>query len=143
MTPDLRTRRVLFAVISLPLAAAGAQAQPAPEAVGTWRGTSLCLVRPSPCNDENVVYRITRIGSGDSLSFDAFKIINGVEEGMGVLGCLFTHASHAVTCTIPNGTWRFTVRGDSLVGELRVRDGTKFRDVKTSRDKTASPRKPA
>ena len=26
--------------------------------VGTWRGTSVCLVHPSACNDETVVYRI-------------------------------------------------------------------------------------
>ncbi|MCA1837500.1 MAG: hypothetical protein LC674_01580, partial [Actinobacteria bacterium] len=28
-------------------------------ALGTWRGTSVCLVRPSSCHDEVVVYRIT------------------------------------------------------------------------------------
>src|SRR5437763_16943088 len=38
--------------------------------VGVWRGTSLCRVRPSPCNDEVVVYRITRVKTSDSLSLD-------------------------------------------------------------------------
>jgi hypothetical protein len=32
-----------------------------------------------------------------------------------------------------NGVWRFVVRGDSLTGELRLPDGTKFRDVRTAR----------
>jgi hypothetical protein len=32
-----------------------------------------------------------------------------------------------------NGVWRFMVRGDSLVGELRLPDDTKFRDVRTAR----------
>ena len=54
-----------LAVIAL-LLARGALAQ-APTAasnpVGVWRGTSLCLVRPSPCNDEIVVYRIARKNS--------------------------------------------------------------------------------
>jgi len=130
----------IVALLSLAFAAAASQSQSAPDAVGTWRGTSLCLVRPSPCNDERVVYRITRIGTGDTLSLDARKIVNGTEEEMGVLACLFARAAHGVTCTMANGTWRFTVRGDSLVGELRVRDGAKFRDVRTSRDKTAPPR---
>lgn len=128
------------AMLSSAFVVAASQPQPAPAAVGIWRGTSLCLVRPSACKDENVVYRITRIGAGDSLSIDAGKIVNGVEEQMGVLRCLFARATHDVTCRMPNGTWRFTVRGDSLVGELRVPDGTKFRDVRTARDKTAPPR---
>jgi hypothetical protein len=34
-----------------------------------------------------------------------------------------------------NGTWRFTVRGDSLIGELRLPDSTKFRDVRAARAK--------
>src|SRR3982751_3388951 len=56
-------------------------------AVGTWRGTSLCLVHPSACRDEVVVYRITRVGTGDSLSIDARKMVNGQEEEMGVIAC--------------------------------------------------------
>src|ERR1700716_2423407 len=39
--------------------------------VGVWRGTSLCRVRPSPCNDEVSVYRITRVKTSDILSVDA------------------------------------------------------------------------
>jgi hypothetical protein len=34
---------------------------------------------------------------------------------------------------MPNGTWRFTVRGDSLVGDLRLADNTRYRDVRTVR----------
>lgn len=101
--------------------------------IGVWRGTSLCLVRPSPCRDESVVYRITRIKATDSLSVDARKMVNGQEEQMGVLGCGFEASAGRVTCTIPQGVWRFTIRGDSLVGELRHPDGTKYRDVRTAR----------
>lgn len=64
---------------------------------------------------------------------DARKIIRGEEEEMGVLSCRFTPASGALTCTIPQGTWQFHVRADSLVGELRLPDNTKFRDVRTHR----------
>jgi hypothetical protein len=106
-----------------------------PPPVGTWRGTSLCLVRPSPCNDEVVVYRITRVGAGDSLSMDARKIVNGKEEEMGVLGCAVAGASGQLTCAIRNGVWHFTVRGDSLTGELRLPDNTKFRQIRTARSR--------
>lgn len=119
------------------LLAPAAEAQtllPASNPLGTWRGTSTCTVHPSPCHDEIVVYRITRPGPGDSLSIDARKIVNGQEEVMGVIGCTAASGGQ-LTCTIPNGTWRFNVRGDSLVGDLRVANNVKFRDVRTARSR--------
>src|ERR1043165_3232198 len=107
----------------------GALAQTPPaasSAVGVWRGTSSCLVRPSSCNDEIVVYRIARMKAADSLSIDARKIVNGQEEEMGVLACVIASQGTQLTCRIPRGTWHFFVRRDSLVGELRLPDGTKF-----------------
>ena len=101
--------------------------------VETWRGTSKCLVRPSACNDEVVVYRIASTNSADSVTLDARKIVRGVEEEMAVLPCRFTTPTGTLTCVMPRGTWRFHVAGDSLVGELRLSDGTKFRDVRTAR----------
>jgi hypothetical protein len=34
-----------------------------------------------------------------------------------------------------NGVWQFTIRGDSLLGELRLSDGIKVRDVRTARSR--------
>lgn len=107
----------------------------AANAVGVWRGTSLCTVRPSSCNDEIVVYRITRVNASDSLSIDARKIVNGQEDRMGVIGCRDAVSGSQVTCTMKNGVWHFTIRGDSLVGELRQPDNTKYRDVRTARSR--------
>ena len=114
---------------------ASAQASTTANAVGVWRGTSLCRLRPSACKDESVVYRITKVNAGDSLSIDALKIVNGQEEEMGVLACRSDASGAQVTCTMPNGVWHFTVRGDSLVGELRLPDNRKFRDVSTLRSR--------
>ncbi len=106
-----------------------------PTLTGIWRGTSVCLVHPSPCHDEIVVYRITGARGVDSLSLDARKIVNGKEDEMGILSCRVTETKSEIRCTIPSGIWRFTVRGDSLVGELRLRDNTKFRDVRAVRSR--------
>ena len=103
--------------------------------LGVWRGNSSCLVRPSACNDENVVYRITRAPSRDSVAFDARKIVNGKEVEMGVLRCRVASPGTQITCAIPNGVWHFSIRGDSLVGELRLSDSTRFRDVRTARSR--------
>jgi hypothetical protein len=137
-----RMRILLVSVAVATFCARGAAAQTpvsgsqSVTALGTWRGTSVCLVHPSSCRDEIVVYRITPKSGGDSVAFDARKIVRGQEEEMGVLTCGITPAvSHAVTltCRIPNALWRFQVRGDSLLGELRLADSTRFRDVHTVR----------
>ena len=128
--------RFALAALGLTVLANRAVAQATPDSaspVGVWRGTSSCLVRPSPCHDEIVVYRITRMDASDSLSLDGRKIVDAPEVEMGVLGCRHDPSSTSFTCVIPSGTWRFTVRGDSLVGELRRADGTRFRDVRTAR----------
>jgi hypothetical protein len=130
-----RTQIVALVVACLLARGAFAQAPAAaPNPVGVWRGTSACRVRPSPCKDESVIYRITRVNASDSLSMDGRRIVNGQEEEMGVLECLAASAVQ-FTCTMPNGVWRFTIRGDSLTGELRLPDNTKFRDVSAARSR--------
>ena len=125
---DIRVRKVPFAR-PMPAQTAG------PGPVATWRGTSLCQVRPSACNDESVVFRITRTAARDSLALDGRKIVNGAEVEMGVLGCRLDAPSARLTCLIPDAVWQFTIRGDSLVGELRLSDGTKVREVRTERSR--------
>src|ERR1041385_1944450 len=94
--------------------ACSARAQSKPTGpVGTWRGTSTCLVRPSSCNDETVVYRITPMKAADSVAIDGWKIVGGDEQEMGTFTCRFDAASNRLVCVIPQGTWEFTVRGDS------------------------------
>jgi hypothetical protein len=132
--------RITFAVVTLAGAlaeTATAQSSAKPPApitpVGTWRGTSACLVRPSACNDETVVYRITPMKAADSVTIDARRIVRGEEQDMGALGCRLVPLSGQITCTIPQGVWQFRVRNDSLTGEFRLPDNTRFREVRTIR----------
>lgn len=122
---------IISSVLARPMPAQEARSDPA----GTWRGTSLCQVRPSACHDESVVFRITHTTTRDSLALDGRKIVNAAEVEMGVLGCRFDAPSARLTCPISNAVWQFTIRGDSLVGELRLSDGTKVRDVRTRRSR--------
>ncbi|HEV8448228.1 MAG TPA: hypothetical protein VGQ44_15465 [Gemmatimonadaceae bacterium] len=136
---NLRSSLVVLAVFgalgALARRGSAQAATGASDPVGVWRGTSLCLVRPSSCNDEVVVYRITRAKPGDSVSMDARKIVNAQEQEMGVLTCRVAALGASLTCGIPNGVWRFQIRRDSLIGELRIRDSTKFRDVRATRSR--------
>jgi hypothetical protein len=125
------------ALVSVLACEASAQSASQPPAtvtpVGIWRGTSVCLVRPSACNDEIVVYRITQMKAADSLAIDARKLVRGEEQEMGVLGCHLVRPSGQLTCIMPQGVWHFSVRNDSLTGELRLQDNTPYRDVRTVR----------
>ena len=133
----MRLRSLGLAVVAVTLLSSrgAAQAPRANVVVGTWRGTSLCLVKPSSCNDEHVVYRVSALDARDSVSIDARKMVNGQEEEMAVLRCGVAAPRVQVTCAMPNGVWRFEVRADSLVGELRLPNNTKFRDVRTARSR--------
>ena len=133
-----RIHLLVLAIASLLARGVGAQSasqRPAvTTAVGTWHGTSVCLVRPSACHDEIVVYRISPTNAADSLTIDARKIVRGEEQEMGVLACRLTSPNGPLVCVLPRGSiWQFRVRNDSLVGELRLADKTKFRDVRTIR----------
>ncbi len=133
----MKIRLACLALTSVLALSANAQSPSHPpqtvNPAGVWRGTSVCLVRPSACNDEIVVYRITPMKSADSLAIDARKIVRGEEQEMGVLGCRLVSPNGQLTCVIPQGVWKFTVRNDSLIGELRARDNTKLRDVRAAR----------
>lgn len=100
---------------------------------GLQRGPLIALVRPSACNDESVVYRIAPTTAADSVTVDARKIVRGEEEEMGVLTCHLAALTSSLMCPFARGTWMFRVRNDSLVGELRLTDDTKFRDVRAIR----------
>jgi hypothetical protein len=126
---------VAVGVLARPVPAQATATVNAADTVGTWRGTSVCQVRPSPCHDEIVVYRITRAKARDSISMDARKVVDGHEEEMGILACRLAALGASFTCTMPNGVWRFTIRRDSLIGDLRLLDSTKYRDVRAARSR--------
>jgi hypothetical protein len=127
-------RPVLLCAISLLVAANVATAQKTNASVlGTWKGESLCTVKPSACHDEIVVYEITATaGSKDHVVWKADKIVKGQRENMGTLDC--TTASQTVTCDMPGrGVWSLTVDGDNMTGTLKLSDGTLFRKVSAKR----------
>jgi hypothetical protein len=96
---SIRLAGMALASALAPTAVAQSTAQPPArrDPVGVWRGQSVCLVRPSACHDEIVVYRITPMKAADSVAIDARKIVNGQEEEMGVLSCHVAPSSRQIT----------------------------------------------
>ncbi len=100
---------------------------------GTWTGTSLCTVKPSPCHDEQVIYHITAPDPNGKLSIQADKLVNGKPDNMGTLECMFDKAGAKITCSFNGSVWSFTIAGDTMTGTLTRADGTLYRKISLKR----------
>src|SRR4029078_8665770 len=113
----------LFSVIFC-LASVSNQAQTGPVKgdtllIGTWKGTSICQIKNSPCHDETVVYHISKYTGVDTFYINASKIINDVEEEMGILPFIYNGKTNQLTSTA-YGIWTFNMQGAKLEGTLSV-----------------------
>ena len=90
---------------------------------GTWKGTSLCQVKDSPCHDETAIYHAVK-AEGNTYRFQMNKMVNGKEEEMGET--MFTYDTNKKTLdgvTISpkgKGLWHFVVKGNTMYGTLTV-----------------------
>lgn len=87
--------------------------------VGTWKGTSICQVKNSPCHDETVVYHISKNKGTDTFYINASKIVNGKEDDMGILHFVYNKKTNQLTST-EYGIWTFNIEGVKLEGTLLV-----------------------
>jgi hypothetical protein len=103
--------------------------------VGTWRGTSLCQVKESSCHDETVVYHISKTGP-NQYQVIANKIVNGKEEGMGVLDFGYNAQNKTIVCMRNDrfkSVWKLTLKGDMLTGSLTVNGNVLFRLIEVKK----------
>src|SRR5262245_1540087 len=77
--------------------------------IGNWKGTSLCQVKNSPCHDEMVIYYISKGNTADSITISANKIVNGVEEEMGILHFKIDAVRNEFVSTEYKSLWKFTL----------------------------------
>jgi hypothetical protein len=117
--------RVGVLVLAAVLAGGRLHAQ-ADAILGTWRGTSICVKEEwnRACNDEQIVYYVTRApGRPDSVALDAHKVVNGVEEAMGVITLGPDSTGRTWSGEWSNARyhllWIFEVRDTVLSGTLR------------------------
>ena len=90
---------------------------------GTWKGTSICQVKSSPCHDENVVYHISTAGNSKNYSIQASKIVNSVEDDLGTLAASYDETQHTLTVTMKDkrsSVWLFKIDGKQMHGTLTV-----------------------
>lgn len=108
------------------------QAQTIDNFIGTWKGTSLCQVKNSPCHDEIVVYYIKKGNSPDSCIIKANKIVNGAEEEMGLISFKLDKTNNAIISTDYNSTWTFKLEKQKLKGTL-IHNNSLYRIIEVSK----------
>ena len=126
-----------FLLLLLLLAANGSNAQntsPGTDSllIGTWKGSSICQIRNSPCHDETVVYHISKTAGNDTFYIQASKIVNGKEEDMGILPCLFDEKKNQLGSTAYKNIWSFQLKKDELEGGL-IYQGNLYRIIKLTK----------
>ena len=118
------------------IAAAILLAAAAPDPIaGTWEGTSLCQVKPSPCHDEHVVYEIRRTAA-QHYRIDAYTIVAGQKEFMGAIDVTFDPAGHELRSAVGRGapgSLQLTMQGTHLAGTLWLADGTLYRLIEVTK----------
>jgi hypothetical protein len=120
-------------MISLALLLAPGSPDPIP---GTWEGTSLCQVKPSPCHDEHVVYRVRGTGRG-RYRIAGYKVVSGQEQFMGNVDIAVDPKTGALLGTTldrsgRSSSWTFVRRGNHLSGRL-ISDGALFRLIEVTK----------
>jgi len=101
--------------------------------VGTWKGTSICQLKNSSCNDEVIVCHITKTAAPNTYKFVMNKMVNNAEVSMGELDFIYNQPQATLTChsvTRYDGLWKFDVKGDTMDGTLVIDNKTLFRVIK-------------
>lgn len=106
---------VLAAIASVAVSASDAPTTK--DLVGNWAGTSLCQVKPSPCHDENVVFRLSR-PQADKVTIQADKIVDGKPVMMGTSEWKYDTSTQALIWEMSSRVWKLVVRGDEMNGTL-------------------------
>ena len=101
--------------------------------VGTWRGSSTCLVNGSACRDEVNVYRFSKLAARPGLfSVTASKVVDGKEIIMGRGDWTYDAGKRALDCKSPK--IRMVVDGNRMEGDLTLPDGTAYRRISLKKE---------
>jgi len=118
-----------------------AQAHPAAEIIGTWRGTSTCVDRVAApgCNDETLYYEMTAGPSPAVVHWKAYKVVNGQNDLMGEMDLTYSDADKcwAANFSSPRTSirWCLSVSGGTMSGSAwQVPGKQQIRKVDAKKD---------
>ena len=104
--------------------------------IGTWKGTSICQVKNSPCHDEIAAYHVLKGDKPGIYQFVMNKIVNGAEEDMGVLQYTYDAAANTLTSVDEKRKtiWKFKLNDKTMEGTL-VYNNVLYRIIKLTKEK--------
>lgn len=102
--------------------------------VGTWKGISVCQIRPSACHDEIAVYHITKGTIPNLYRVVMNKVVDGKEERVTVLDYNYSGGTLTGIDDRYKLIWSFKVKKDMMEGTL-VFDNTVYRTIKLTKAK--------
>src|SRR5260370_42376852 len=109
---------------------AGADASSVQALQGDWHGTSLCVVKPSACRDEESLYHIKpNAEKPGKFSMQGDKIVDGKPVNMGTVDCSYDEQKKLLHCEWDHGSLDLTLQGDRLDGAMFLPDKTRRRDI--------------
>ncbi len=101
--------------------------------IGTWKGTSICQVKDSPCHDEIAVYHATKIPGQKIYKFQMNKMVDGKEVEMGPLNFIYNESKQTLMAENAGargrGTWNFKITGKTIHGTLTVDNNVLYRVI--------------
>jgi hypothetical protein len=102
--------------------------------IGSWKGTSICQVKPSPCNDEIAVYHIIKEIKPGIYHLVGNKLVNGKEEEMGEFDFSFSAADSTLTYIDEKRNFiiKLMVKGSTMEGIL-VSNSVIYRIIKLAK----------
>ena len=104
----------------LGLKATAVFAQDSTSVIGTWKGTSICQQKNSPCHDEISVCHVVKTSTPLQYQFTMNKVIDNKEENMGTIIFIYDSARKAYISagTGRDAVWQFNITGSKMNGTL-------------------------
>lgn len=104
--------------------------------IGTWEGTSLCQVKPSPCHDEHVIYRLSLL-QPRHYRIDAYKLVLGQKDFMGAINVALNAAGSELDGPVMSGgqvrgQLQLVLKGTHMSGRMIQADGTLYRLIEVT-----------
>jgi len=106
---------------------------------GTWKGTSLCQVKSSPCHDESVICHISKSIKPGTYTVQLNKMVNNAEEEMGMLDFAYNKSSQTLTCIMKDRqqrecVWTFIIKDNQITGTLITEGKILYRKIEVSKN---------
>ena len=94
-------------------------------------------MKPSPCHDEHVVYRIGAEGPR-RYKVDAYKLVSGKQDFMGAIDVKLNAAGHELEAPVisrgkSQGRLQLTLKGRHLSGRMILPNGTLYRLIEVDK----------